>query len=71
MRGPALFNKNKTMVIPSSEIVGFAIKKYGTRFRLMGRLTCDFKRTISFGVFDTLPEAQEFMIALGRQIDAG
>ena len=66
----ALFNKDKTKLFLSSEFLGFVIKKYGTKYRLMGRLMSDYTKTLSFGVFDTLPEAQEFMIALGRQIEA-
>ena len=64
-----LYDKDRVQCIKSNLLVGFEIKEHSTKYGVTGNLQRDYG-TIFFGDFDTLPEAKEFMEALGQQIEA-
>lgn len=64
-----LYDKDRMQWVKSTLVVGFEIKKHGTKYEVTGGLKRDYG-TIFFGDFDTLPKAKDSMYALGQQIEA-
>jgi hypothetical protein len=50
-------------------IIGLEIQKRGKMFALLGMRLCNYDETVSFGDFDTLPDAVEFHMGLVQQIN--
>ena len=58
-----ILDKDTTMGIVSTEIAGLEIEEHGNKFRVMCRLVMD-DNPLSLGEFNTLLEAQEFLVDL-------